>query len=134
MKRVLPGMWDKTPDQLDPQTLRLLEIHQSQANGAGHGTVSARAPVGIGGGHAGLPGTAAANKPQRTVYIGNVKHDITENDLGQFLNHLLTQVPGRPKKAGDAIADISLKPDKAYAFVEFRDTQDADIALSLIHI
>lgn len=115
-------MWDKTPDQLDPATRRLLEIHLAQANG-----------VGFNGGNHGTPaaGGPSQDRPQRTVYVGNVKPEISEHELGQFLNQLLTRVPGRPSKPGNAIVDIAMKYDRAYAFVEFRDSEDADICIAL---
>lgn len=127
-------MWDKTPDQLDPAALRLLEIHLAQANGlglSGGNHAPARVPRDMSRAGGASSGLNSANRPQRTVYVGNVKPEITEPELEQFLNSLLQQVPGRPNKPGNAIVDISMKYDKAYAFVEFKDTEDADICIAL---
>ena len=122
-------MWDKTPDQLDASTFQLLQIHLAQANGVGlTGGNHGPPPSSFGGPHG---GANAHNRAQRTVYVGNVKPEITEPELAQFLNQLLNQVPGRPNKPGNAIVDIAMKYDKAYAFVEFRDSEDADICIAL---
>lgn len=68
-------------------------------------------------------------KKARTVYVGGVTAEMTEKVLRDFFEHQIPQVPGRPPSQGNIIDNVQMNPEKMYAFVEFFNFVDADIAM-----
>jgi len=68
-------------------------------------------------------------KKARTVYVGGVTGDVTERVLRDFFEHRIPQVPNRPPSQGRIIDNVQINSEKMYAFVEFFNFVDADIAM-----
>jgi len=113
---------------LDIKMQAAVSQHMTQKNGVGMGGA-----VGTyGGTSASIPGGVSADtKPQRTVYIGNCKHPISEQSLTEYLNNLVVKVPGRTNASMSPIHNCSVNSAKCYAFVEFTNIQDTDICICM---
>lgn len=68
-------------------------------------------------------------KKARTVYVGGVTGDVNERVLRDFFEHRIPQVPNRPPSQGRIIDNVQMNAEKMYAFVEFFNFVDADIAM-----
>lgn len=68
-------------------------------------------------------------KKARTVYVGGVTGDVNERVLRDFFEHRIPQVPNRPPSQGRIIDNVQINAEKMYAFVEFFNFVDADIAM-----
>ena len=70
------------------------------------------------------------------VYVGGIDNRITEQQLREFMNDNLRRVEGRPAPEDPAleqerglVSEVQMR--QAYAFVEFYNKTDAEIALSM---
>jgi len=64
--------------------------------------------------------------------VGNILPTMTEEQLRDFLNAKVNNIPERPQTIFPTpICSITIKRDKMYAFVEFFTLADADIAMCM---
>lgn len=81
-----------------------------------------------------LPGSAAsqANKKQRELYVGNLPVGmVTPSALRDLFSQPLKTMPNFNEAAGQPVLNVDIAPDGKFAFVEFRDEEIAQIALTL---
>jgi RNA recognition motif-containing protein len=70
-------------------------------------------------------------KKAKTVYVGNVQHDVGENELRRFFNEEIEKVPNREDTGVPPVENITINREKMYCFLELSSASDADIALCL---
>lgn len=70
-------------------------------------------------------------KKARTVFVGGLTPALTAEVLRDFFEAELPKIPDRPKTSGPAVDTVDVKMDKKYAFVEFHNSVDADIAMCM---
>jgi len=70
-------------------------------------------------------------KKARTVFVGGLTPALTADVLRDFFEAELPKIPDRPKSCGPIVDTVDVKMDKKYAFVEFINAQDADIAMCM---
>ncbi|KAN0063799.1 hypothetical protein ACQY0O_003850 [Thecaphora frezii] len=72
---------------------------------------------------------AAANRQARRLYIGNITHEATESNLCGFFNEKMREIKLTTEE-GDPCVSAQVNPDKGYAFLEFRNPEEATNAMS----
>lgn len=70
-------------------------------------------------------------KKARTVFVGGLTPILTSDVLRDYFETELPKVPDRPKINPPAVDTVDVKMDKKYAFVEFHNAVDADIAMCM---
>ncbi|KAI9297383.1 hypothetical protein K502DRAFT_300915 [Neoconidiobolus thromboides FSU 785] len=80
-----------------------------------------------------ISGQAAQNlaivRQQRRIYVGNIPLAITEPEIAEFFNTAMIQLR-LAKEAGNPVSSVSINHDKNYAFVEFRNHDEATAAMA----
>jgi len=70
-------------------------------------------------------------KKARTVFVGGLTPILTADVLRDYFESELPNVPDRPKINAPCVDTVDVKMDKKYAFVEFHNAVDADIAMCM---
>jgi len=81
-----------------------------------------------------LPGAVVgqANKKQRELYVGNLPVGmVTPSALRDLFSQPLKTMPNFSEAAGQPVLNVDIAPDGKFAFVEFRDEEITQIALTL---
>lgn len=119
--------WDKTESTMSsfiPMNLISAADGQISSNNSISGTLAALSASSIINPH-------AQAKQQKKLYVGNLPHDITSNELIDFLNQIMekSSIYSSDGSGNLPVVSAKLRPEQAYAFVEFRTSKDATMGM-----
>ncbi|EPR59685.1 RNA recognition motif-containing protein [Toxoplasma gondii RUB] len=115
-----------------------VSARQAAANSAAKALQMALKTAELIQGPPGTPGGAAAagadlsaqSRHARKVYVGNLPVPVTQAEVQQYFNELLTTL--LPKKVpGDTIVHVYVNPSRRFAFLEHRSIEEANFTLGL---
>lgn len=82
----------------------------------------------------GASGPAAQNatiaRQAKRLYVGNIPFDVNESTIADFFNNKMNE-HNLGVMPGNSVVSVQVNHDKNYAFVEFRDPQEATNAMAL---
>ncbi|KAG8994624.1 hypothetical protein FRB94_012636 [Tulasnella sp. JGI-2019a] len=81
----------------------------------------------------GAPGvTGAPNlaRQSRRLYVGNITYEANEENLHTFFSAKMTEMGFSTSGPGDPVLAVQVNHEKSYAFVEFRNAEDATAAMA----
>ncbi|KAG8923430.1 hypothetical protein FRC01_012766 [Tulasnella sp. 417] len=81
----------------------------------------------------GAPGSLPAPnlaRQSRRLYVGNITYEANEENLHQFFSAKMTEMGFTTSGPGDPILAVQVNHEKSYAFVEFRNAEDATSAMA----
>ncbi|KAG8887557.1 hypothetical protein FRB98_009463 [Tulasnella sp. 332] len=81
----------------------------------------------------GAPGvTGAPNlaRQSRRLYVGNITYEANEENLHTFFSEKMTEMGFSTSGPGDPVLAVQVNHEKSYAFVEFRNAEDATAAMA----
>ncbi|KAI8324359.1 hypothetical protein GQ54DRAFT_296208 [Martensiomyces pterosporus] len=73
---------------------------------------------------------STASRQARRLYVGNIPYGINEDSIASFFNNLMVQLNIAPQDELPVL-NIQINYDKNYAFVEFRDPEQATMGMGL---
>lgn len=94
---------------------------QAGTTGGGMAGLISRPGFPAGGGFGATPmGGAPVNvaRQRRRLYIGNVSHECTEQNMAQLFNDKMREIGYANNELGEPIVGVQLNHEKSYAFVE----------------
>lgn len=119
--------WDKTESTMSsfiPINLISAADGKIAANNSISGTLAALSSSNLINPH-------AQAKQQKKLYVGNLPHNITSTELVDFLNSIMekSRIYSTDGSGNLPVVSAKLRPEQAYAFVEFRTAKDATIGM-----
>lgn len=69
------------------------------------------------------------SRASRRVFIGDIKPNHNEENLTKLFNDKMSTIDQVAKIPGDATVNVTVKHDRGYAYVEFRNSEEATLAL-----
>lgn len=90
-------------------------------------------------GDAGFSGLAQSNpaaqsinalRQAKRIYVSNIPRGVTEGALGDYFNEKMRRMMRGDTAPGGAVTNVTVREEKDYAFVEFRTTKEAELALN----
>ncbi|KAJ2003339.1 hypothetical protein H4R26_003132, partial [Coemansia thaxteri] len=73
---------------------------------------------------------STASRQARRLYVGNMPYGVDEDSIASFFNDLMVRVNIAPANELP-VQNIQINADKNYAFVEFRDAEQATMGMGL---
>ncbi|KAJ1964967.1 hypothetical protein GGI12_001092 [Dipsacomyces acuminosporus] len=73
---------------------------------------------------------STASRQARRLYVGNIPYGINEDSIASFFNNLMVQLKIAPEDELP-VMNIQINYEKNYAFVEFRDAEQATMGMGL---
>lgn len=67
---------------------------------------------------------------QRRLYVGNLPPTVSDMELIEFFNTIMVN-SGAVTQKGNPVVSATINREKAYAFIEFRTTEEASVGMSL---
>ncbi|KAG9001209.1 hypothetical protein FRB90_011655 [Tulasnella sp. 427] len=81
----------------------------------------------------GAPGSVPAPnlaRQSRRLYVGNITYEANEENLHEFFSAKMSEMGFTTSGPGDPILAVQVNHEKSYAFVEFRNAEDATAAMA----
>jgi splicing factor U2AF subunit len=73
--------------------------------------------------------TLTLARQAKRLYVGNIPFSITEGEIERFFNATMKEL-NIAKSGENPVVSVSINHDKNYAFVEFRDSEEASAAMA----
>ncbi|KAL7414765.1 hypothetical protein BDY24DRAFT_384514 [Mrakia frigida] len=84
-------------------------------------------PGGPSFGGSGVPLNVA--RQRKRLYVGNITYDCNEQNISQLFNEKMRDIGFSTNELGEPVVGVQVNHDKSYAFVEFRNPEEATSAM-----